>query len=216
MMSARSTSAGIETTFGSLEAAKQAAMLCAIGPVVGAQALATSASRTETAQARRILRSNAAEAREFRGGWEQRECRVLCSVGVADWNKNITDEFRAKAGKGIGHFGDKLLLLTTRGAKSGKVRTTPLVYHRDGDKYVIAASMGGAPTHPAWYHNLVKHREADIEVGTEKFKVRATPIAKGPERDRLYQAHGDNFVAFRDYPPKTKRIIPVVVLERIS
>jgi deazaflavin-dependent oxidoreductase (nitroreductase family) len=133
-----------------------------------------------------------------------------------DWNKNVIDDFHARAGKGIGHFGDKLLLLTTRGAKSGEVRTTPLVYHRDGDRYVIAASKGGAPANPGWYHNLVKTREAEIEVGTDKFKVRATPIAKGPERDRLYKAHGDNFAAFRDYPKKTTRIIPVVVLERVS
>src|SRR2546425_10254774 len=99
---------------------------------------------------------------------------------MADWNKGTIDDFRAKGGKGVGHFGDKLLLITHRGAKSGKVRTTPLVYHRDGDRYVIAASKGGAPTHPAWYHNLVKHPDAEIEVGTEKFKVRATPIPKDP------------------------------------
>lgn len=135
---------------------------------------------------------------------------------MADWNKGIVDEFRAKGGKGVGMFGDKLLLLTTRGAKTGQVRTTPLVYHRDGDRYVIAASMGGAPRHPAWYHNLVKHREAEVEVGTEKFKARATPVAKGLERDRLYEAHGDTFASFRDYPKKTKRIIPIVVLERVS
>jgi deazaflavin-dependent oxidoreductase (nitroreductase family) len=135
---------------------------------------------------------------------------------MSDWNKSVIDDFHAKAGKGIGHFGDKLLLLTTRGAKSGDVRTTPLVYHRDGDRYVIAASKGGAPSNPSWYYNLVKNRDAEIEVGTDKFKVRATPIAKGPERDRLYKAHGDNFAAFRDYPSKTTRIIPVVVLERVS
>ena len=135
---------------------------------------------------------------------------------MADWNKNTIDEFHARAGKGVGQFGDKLLLLTTRGAKSGEVRTTPLVYHRDGDRYVIAASKGGAPAHPGWYHNLVKDREAEIEVGTDKFKVRATPIAKGPERDRLYKAHGDTFAPFRDYPSKTTRIIPVVVLERVA
>jgi deazaflavin-dependent oxidoreductase (nitroreductase family) len=135
---------------------------------------------------------------------------------VADWNKNMIDEFRAKGGKGIGHFGDNLLLLTTRGAKSGVVRTTPLVYHRDGDRYVIAASMGGAPKHPSWYHNLVKHRGAEIEVGTEKFKVRATALPKGPERDRLYEAHGETFAAFKDYPRKTARVIPIIVLERVS
>lgn len=136
--------------------------------------------------------------------------------GVTDWNKGIVDEFRAKGGKGIGQWDDRLLLLTTRGAKSGRLRSTPLVYHREGDRYVIAASMGGAPRHPAWYHNLVTHPEAEVEVGTEKFKVRATPIPKGPERDRLYEAHGDNWAAFRDYPKKTTRVIPIVVLERIS
>ena len=135
---------------------------------------------------------------------------------MADWNQRTIDEFHAKAGKGIGHFGDKLLLLTTRGAKSGRLQTSPVVYHRDGDRYVIAASKSGAPSHPGWYHNLVKHREAEVEVGREKFKVRATPIPRGPERDRLYGAHGDNFAPFRDYPKKTTRIIPVVVLERIS
>lgn len=135
---------------------------------------------------------------------------------MADWNKNTIDEFRAKGGKGIGHFGDKLLLLTARGAKSGQNRTTPLVYHRDGSRYVIAASKGGAPEHPAWFHNLVKNPDAEVEIGTEKFRVRATPIRKGPERDRLYEAHGANFAAFRDYPKKTTRIIPIVVLERVS
>jgi deazaflavin-dependent oxidoreductase (nitroreductase family) len=135
---------------------------------------------------------------------------------MADWNKNTIDEFRAKGGKGIGPFGDKLLLLTTRGAKSGQVRTTPVVYHRDGDRYVIAGSMGGAPKHPSWYHNLVKHGEAEVQVGTEKFKVRATPLPKGPERDRLYEAHGANFAAFKDYPRKTTRVIPIIVLERVS
>ena len=143
--------------------------------------------------------------------------RAFRSMDVAtDWNKQTIDDFRSKGGKGVGPFGDKLLLLTTRGAKSGRVRTTPVVYHRDGDRYVVAASMGGAPTHPAWYHNLVKHREAEVEVGKEKFKVRATPVAKGPERDRLYKAHGANFAAFKDYPAKTTRVIPIVVLERVS
>ena len=132
-----------------------------------------------------------------------------------DWNKKTIDAFHAKGGKDIPPWGDNLLLLTTHGAKSGTARTTPLVYHRDKNRYVIAASKGGAPTHPGWYHNLVKHREAEIEVGTEKFKVKATPIAKGPERDRLYTAHGEVFAGFKDYPKKTKRVIPVVVLERI-
>ncbi|SRR5260221_3929361 len=131
-----------------------------------------------------------------------------------NWNQNMIDEFHAKRGKGITNFGDRLLLLTTQGAKSGKPHTTPLAYHLDGDRYVVAGSMGGAPKHPAWYHNLVKQMKATIEVGDEKFEVKATPIPKGQERDRLYADHGKLMPGFLDYEKKTTRIIPVVVLER--
>lgn len=134
---------------------------------------------------------------------------------ATNWNKNIIDEFHAKRGKGVTNFGDRLLLLTTHGAKSGRAHTTPLAYHRDGDRYVVAASMGGAPKHPSWYHNLVKHQGATIEVGDEKFEVKATPIPKGPERDRMYADHGKMMPGFLDYEKKTSRIIPVVVLERV-
>ena len=133
-----------------------------------------------------------------------------------DWNTGVIEEFRAKGGKGITHFGDRLLLLTVRGARSGRERTLPLAYHRDGDRYVVAASKGGAPRHPVWYHNLVRAREATIEIGTDHFNVRATPIPKGPERDRLYEAHAQLMPGFRDYVTRTKRTIPVVVLERIA
>jgi len=135
---------------------------------------------------------------------------------ASNWNQKTIDEFHAKRGKGITNFGDRLLLLTTEGAKSGQRRTTPLAYHMDGDRYVIAASMGGAPTHPAWYHNLVKHKKATIEVGDETFPVKATPVPKGPERDRMYNDHSALMPGFRDYETKTSRIIPVVVLERVA
>ena len=133
-----------------------------------------------------------------------------------DWNTNMINEFRAKGGVGISNFGDRLLLLTTRGAKSGKSHTTPLAYTRDGDRYVVIASKGGAPTHPAWYHNLVAHGEADVEVGTQAFHVRATPIPSGPERDRLFNAQAAVMPGFAEYERKTTRIIPVVVLERAN
>lgn len=135
---------------------------------------------------------------------------------ATNWNQRIIDEFHAKNGKGITNFGDRLLLLTTRGAKSGRTHTTPLAYHKDGDRFVVAASMGGAPKHPTWYHNIRKHRRATIEVGEEKFDVKATPIPKGPERDRLYAAHGKLMPGFLDYETKTTRTIPVVVLERAA
>lgn len=133
-----------------------------------------------------------------------------------NWNRKMIEEFRAKGGKGVTHpYKDQLLLLTVNGAKSGRPMTVPLAYHMDDGRYVVAASKGGAPTHPAWYHNLVAHREAMMEVGSESFRVRATPLPRGPERDRLYAAHSRQMPGFRDYPKKTKRTIPVVVLERI-
>lgn len=135
------------------------------------------------------------------------------------WNEGTISRFRANKGKNIPPWGDDLLLLHTRGAKTGRESVQPLVYHMDGDRYVIVASKGGAPANPGWYHNLAKNSEAEIEVATdgdvEKIKVRATPIAKGPERDRLYDDQVKVFRGFADYPAKTSRIIPVVVLERV-
>src|SRR5439155_24820601 len=102
---------------------------------------------------------------------------------MADWNKNIIDEFHAKGGKGIGHFGDNLLLLTTTRPRTGERRTNPVAFHRQRDRHVIAATKGGAPSHPAWYHHLVKDPNDPIQVGAEDFPARAT-VVKGPEPDR--------------------------------
>ena len=135
---------------------------------------------------------------------------------AGDWNRNLIAEFHLKHGKGIGRFGDRLLLLATKGAKSGRARLVPLAYHRDGDRYVIAASNSGSPTNPDWYENLVKRGRATVEVGDDHFEVRATPIADGPERDRLYEAHAALMPGFRAYADKTKRVIPVVVLDRVA
>jgi deazaflavin-dependent oxidoreductase (nitroreductase family) len=133
---------------------------------------------------------------------------------VANWNSGIIEQFRAKGGVGIPNFGDRLLLLTTRGAKSGRPHTTPLAYTRDGDRYVVIASKGGAPTHPDWYHNIVQHGQAEVEVGTEHFPVRVVALASGPEHDRLYDAQAQVMPGFREYQERATRIIPVVVLER--
>jgi deazaflavin-dependent oxidoreductase (nitroreductase family) len=106
------------------------------------------------------------------------------------------------------------LILTTTGAKSGEVRENPLVYTRDGNHLVIVASKGGAPTHPAWYHNLVTHPDVTVEVGTDKFKARAH-VPQGEEYERLYTQHADINPTFHEYRKKTSRKIPVIVLERI-
>ncbi|MEV4056741.1 nitroreductase family deazaflavin-dependent oxidoreductase [Amycolatopsis sp. NPDC049688] len=132
-----------------------------------------------------------------------------------DFNKQIVEEFRANEGKVGGMFeGKNVLLLTTIGAKSGAERLSPLVYTKDGDRYVIAASMGGAPKNPAWYHNLVANPKVTVEVGAEKFEATATVIADRAERDRLYAGMVAHAEGFADYEKKTDRVIPIVVLER--
>src|SRR5438309_11261749 len=106
---------------------------------------------------------------------------------MPDWNEATIQEFHSKAGKGVGPFGDQLMLLTTVGARSGEERITPVMYHRDAERYVVVASKGGAPDDPAWYHNLkanpVARGEVGAATGTETLEVRARG-AEGEERER--------------------------------
>lgn len=131
-----------------------------------------------------------------------------------EWNRAIMDEFHANAGKVGGQFaGLPMLLLTTTGARSGRRYTTPLVYLPDGDRLIIFASKAGAPTNPDWYHNLVAHPRATVEVGTETFDVDATVI-EGKERDELYARQCARVPRFADYQARTRRTIPVIALTR--
>ncbi|MHB8599240.1 MAG: nitroreductase family deazaflavin-dependent oxidoreductase [Ktedonobacteraceae bacterium] len=133
---------------------------------------------------------------------------------MSDWNDQVITEFRANEGKVGGPFkGAPLLLLTTTGAKSGKQYISPLMYLPEGDRMFIFASKGGAPTNPDWYHNLIAHPQATVEVGTETFKVKATEVTD-EERNRLYAEQAKRFSNFADYQQKTTRKIPVVALER--
>lgn len=111
--------------------------------------------------------------------------------------------------------GRPLMLLTTRGAKTDLERAAIVTYTRDGDRYVIAASMGGAPTNPAWFYNLRANPEVSAEAGGETFRARAT-VASGAERDRLWEQHAAERPEFREYPSKTDRVIPVILLDRID
>lgn len=134
-----------------------------------------------------------------------------------DWNNSIIEEFRANGGKVGGPFeGATLLLLTTTGAKSGKQRVSPLAYTTDGDRFLIIASKAGAPTNPDWYHNLLAHPTATVEVGTEQFQVKATSVVEEPERSDLYAKMVAKMPGFADYERKTTRKIPVVLLEKVS
>ncbi len=133
-----------------------------------------------------------------------------------NWNQSIIDEFRANSGKVGGRFADRtLLLLHTIGAKSGQERVNPVAYIKDGDRYVIIASKGGAPTNPDWYYNILAHPLVTVEVGTERFQARAE-VPPEPERARLYNKMVEVNPGFADYQKKTTRVIPVITLTRIK
>ena len=131
-----------------------------------------------------------------------------------EFNRQLIEEFRTNGGKVTGQFADRpLLLLTSTGAKSGRAYTTPLVYTKDGDRLVIIASKGGAPTNPDWYYNLVAHPMATIELPGERFQAKAV-VTTGAERDRLFNRQAEQMPNFAEYQRNTTRKIPVIVLER--
>ena len=133
-----------------------------------------------------------------------------------DFNATIIAEFRANGGKvGPPFEGAPMVLLTSTGAKSGKERVNPLVYSTDGDRLVIIASKGGAPTNPDWYYNVKANPSVTLEVGEETFPATAT-VVDGDERDRLFAAQAELMPGFKDYEKATSRVIPVVVLERTT
>jgi deazaflavin-dependent oxidoreductase (nitroreductase family) len=132
---------------------------------------------------------------------------------VNDWNKNVINEFRTNKGKVGGNFvNTPMLLLHTKGAKSGQERVNPLAYHKDGDHYVIIASKGGAPTNPDWYYNVVAHPEVEIEVGTETIKGKAAAITEGADYERIYAERVSTMPGFGEYRKKTTRAIPVILI----
>lgn len=133
-----------------------------------------------------------------------------------DFNQQVIKEFRANQGKVGGQMANMpVLLLTTTGAKSGRTITKPLVYTKDGDRIVIIASFAGGPKNPPWYHNLVANPEAIIEVGAERFRVKAA-VTSGEERQRLFNQQAAQMPIFAEYEKKTTRQIPVFVLTRIA
>ncbi len=134
---------------------------------------------------------------------------------MSDLNKQIIEEFRVNDGKVGGYFANNtLLLLHTIGARSGEERVNPLVTFEDGDRLVVIASKGGAPSHPDWYHNLVANPVVEVEYGPEKFKARAT-VAEEPERTELYEKMENQLAAFKEYKMKAGRVIPVITLSRL-
>jgi len=131
---------------------------------------------------------------------------------MSDFNKEVIREFRANLGKVGGHFeGMDLLLVHTTGAKSGELRINPTVFFNDGEYLVIAASKGGADSHPDWYHNLVATPQVIVEAGSETFSAIAE-VASEPERSKLYGKLASKYPMFAEYETKTNRVIPIIKL----
>jgi deazaflavin-dependent oxidoreductase (nitroreductase family) len=134
---------------------------------------------------------------------------------VNDWNKKVIEEFRANGGKVGGQFANRtLLLLHTTGAKSGLERVNPVAYTKDGNRFVIIASKGGAPTNPDWYYNLVANPEVSVEVGSEQFSAEAR-LTEEPERTELFKKMVAKTPGFAEYEEKTTRVLPVITLTRL-
>lgn len=133
-------------------------------------------------------------------------------MDIRETNRRVIEQFRA-GGEIEGMHRDRLLLLTTRGARTGRSRTTPMMFHRDGDRLLVIASNMGAPAHPAWYRNLVADPHVTVEVGDETYQATAAPLVGG-ERDRLWRTLEESYPFFADHQAKAGRTIPVVALTR--
>jgi deazaflavin-dependent oxidoreductase (nitroreductase family) len=131
------------------------------------------------------------------------------------FNEKVIEEFRANKGiVGTPFKGTPLMLLGTRGARTGAARINPLAYTTDGDDMIIIASFAGSDTHPPWYHNLVANPQVTVEVGEERYEAIASIVAE-PDRTRLYSQIEEELSAFSGYREKTARVIPVIRLSRV-
>jgi deazaflavin-dependent oxidoreductase (nitroreductase family) len=133
-------------------------------------------------------------------------------MDVREINKRVIEQFRAGAPI-EGMHRERLVLLTTTGRRSGSARTTPMMFHRDGDRLLVIASNVGAPSHPDWYLNLVANPSVTVEVDDETYPATATPL-EGEEYSRVWAMIKQTYPFFADHERKTERAIPVVALTR--
>ena len=135
---------------------------------------------------------------------------------MSDWNQQVIEEFRANGGVvETNGFGKGLVLLHHRGAQTGTERVSPVAGIRDGDDaWLVAASKGGAPDNPAWFHNLLAHPDVEIETPDDgTVRVHATQLT-GAERDAAWDRFKARSEGFRSYEQRTTRSIPVLRLAR--
>ena len=133
-------------------------------------------------------------------------------MDIREVNARVIEQFRA-GGKVDGMHRDRLLLLTTTGARTGHSHTTPMMFHRDGDRLHVIASNIGAPRHPDWYLNLRADPLVIVEVGDERFEAVAAPL-EGSEREQVWTMLKQNYPFFSEHEARTSRVIPVVALTR--
>jgi len=133
----------------------------------------------------------------------------------SDWAREQAEKFEASNGAEANTLqGVPIILLTTLGAKSGKLRKTPLMRVEHDGEYAVVASKGGAPTHPVWYHNIVANPHVELQDGAERHDYQAREV-QGEERDLWWQRSVEVWPAYADYQTKTDRQIPVFVLTRM-
>jgi deazaflavin-dependent oxidoreductase (nitroreductase family) len=138
---------------------------------------------------------------------------------MSDWNRQVIEQFRATGGKMGGDWaGQPLLLLHHRGRRTGAEHVAPVMYLADDDDpgtLYVFASKAGAPTHPAWYGNLMAAGEGRVELGEETFDVAAGEV-EGEARDRIFAEQARRYPQFAEYAEKAEgvRTIPVVALRR--
>lgn len=140
----------------------------------------------------------------------------MTDIDMNDWNAQIIAEFRANGGKVGGMFeGAPMVLVHHTGARSGIERVAPLMYRPEGERVIIFASKGGAPTHPDWYYNLLANPDTTIELGDDPaVPVRAT-VLEGDERERIWTEHKAAVPQFAEYEKTAgDRVIPVIALDR--
>src|SRR5690606_551179 len=134
---------------------------------------------------------------------------------TSDWARNQAELIESSGGtEGLTLHGRPVVVLTTRGARTGALRKTALMRVEHDGEYAVVASRGGAPTHPQWYFNLVAHPEVELQDGPERHDYTAR-LVEGDDREAWWARAVEAFPPYAEYQDKTERIIPVFVLTKV-
>jgi deazaflavin-dependent oxidoreductase (nitroreductase family) len=137
--------------------------------------------------------------------------------GVAQWARDQAEKFEASDGRDANHLrGMAIVVVTNRGAKTGKLRKTAVMRVEHDGRYLVVASKGGAPQHPSWYWNLKKYPHVELQDGQSRGDFEARELEPGPERDEWWARAVEAFPNYAEYQDKTDRLIPVFLLTPLS